>query len=138
MNIGTMLKDVLTSLVQRPVTEKYPFERRPVPARLRGMVTWDRQKCIGCGLCSRDCPAKAIELHVLDRKAKRFVMHYRVGRCLFCAQCVQSCPSGALSMSNQRWELAALCKEPFDVYYGEDADVKAVMANLPGPDDPAG
>ncbi len=135
MNFATMLKDVLTSLVHPPVTEKYPFERQPVPARLRGMLTWDPEKCTGCELCTRDCPAEAIELYILDRKAKRFVLHYRVDRCLFCAQCVNSCARGALSMSNEQWELAALCKEPFDIHYGEDADVKAVLAGLVEPED---
>jgi formate hydrogenlyase subunit 6/NADH:ubiquinone oxidoreductase subunit I len=126
MTIGTMLRDVLTSLVRRPVTEKYPFERQPVPDRLRGMVVFDPEGCIGCDLCTRDCPSDAIELSVLDRKAKRFVMHYQIDRCLFCAQCVSSCPRTGLSMSNERWELAALCREPFDIYYGRDEDVKDV------------
>jgi formate hydrogenlyase subunit 6/NADH:ubiquinone oxidoreductase subunit I len=135
MSVGTMLKDVLTSLVRPPVTEKYPFERRPVPARLRGMVTWDAEKCTGCELCTRDCPAQALQLFVFDRKARRYVMHYQVDQCLFCAQCVQSCPQGALSMSNERWELAALCKDPFDVNYGDDEDVKAVLADRTEPDD---
>jgi formate hydrogenlyase subunit 6/NADH:ubiquinone oxidoreductase subunit I len=135
MNIGLMLGDVLTSLVHRPVTERYPFERQPVPSRLRGRVLWDPVKCIGCRLCVKDCPAEALELHVLDRKTKRFVMHYRVGRCLFCAQCTFTCPVDALSLSNQQWELAALSKEPFDIYYGEDADVRAVLAGSTGSDD---
>jgi formate hydrogenlyase subunit 6/NADH:ubiquinone oxidoreductase subunit I len=133
MNIATMLRDVLTSLVQPPVTERYPFERQQVPTRLRGMLTWDPEKCIGCGICVRNCPSEALELNVVDRKEKRFVMRYRVDRCLFCAQCVISCPRGALAMSNERWELAALSKEPFDVYYGDEADVKTVLADLADP-----
>jgi formate hydrogenlyase subunit 6/NADH:ubiquinone oxidoreductase subunit I len=127
-----MLQDVLTSLVHRPVTERYPFERQPVPSRLRGKVLWDATKCIGCGLCVKNCPAEALELYVLDKKAKRFVMRYHVDRCLFCAQCTYTCPRGALSLSNQQWELAALSKEPFDVYYGEEADVQAVLAGAAG------
>jgi formate hydrogenlyase subunit 6/NADH:ubiquinone oxidoreductase subunit I len=133
MNIAAMLKDVLTSLVHRPVTEKYPFEQQPVPARLRGMVVFDPAQCTGCGLCTRDCPSEAIELFVLDRKERRCVMHYRVDRCLFCAQCVNSCPRNGLSMSN-KWELAALCREPFEIYYGEDADVQALLASHVEPD----
>ena len=128
MTIGGMLRDVLTSLVHHPVTERYPFERQPVPSRLRGEVLWDAAKCIGCGLCVKNCPAEALQLYVLDRKAKRFVMRYHVDRCLFCAQCANTCPRGALSLSDQQWELAALSKEPFDVYWGEDADVQAVLA----------
>jgi formate hydrogenlyase subunit 6/NADH:ubiquinone oxidoreductase subunit I len=134
MNVGTMLKDVLTSLVRPPVTEKYPFERRPAPARLRGMLTWEPEQCTGCGLCTRDCPARAIELIVIDRKTRRYVMHYHVDQCLFCAQCVKSCARGALAMSNERWELAALSREPFDVHYGDKADVQAAMADVTDPD----
>jgi formate hydrogenlyase subunit 6/NADH:ubiquinone oxidoreductase subunit I len=130
-----MLQDVLISLVHRPVTERYPFERQPVPSRLRGKVLWDAAKCIGCGLCVKNCPAEALELHVLDKKAKRFVMRYHVDRCLFCAQCTYTCPRDALSLSNEQWELAALSKEPFDVYYGEEADVQAVLAGAAGTDD---
>jgi formate hydrogenlyase subunit 6/NADH:ubiquinone oxidoreductase subunit I len=127
-----MLKDVLTSLVQPPVTERYPFERPRVPTRLRGLLTWDREKCVGCGLCVRVCPAEAIELTVIDKKEKRFVQHYYLDRCLLCAQCVYSCPTSALAMSNEKWELAALKKEQFDVYYGEHADVQAAMASHAG------
>jgi NAD(P)H-quinone oxidoreductase subunit I len=133
MNFGTMLKDVLTSLVQPPATEKYPFERQPVPTRLRGMLTWNREKCTGCGLCVRDCPSNALDLTVIDRKQKRFVMRYQVDRCLFCAQCVSSCPQDALAMSNERWELAALSKEPFDTYWGDDSDVDTVLAERTAP-----
>ncbi len=123
-----MLKDTLTSLVKRPATEKYPFERQSVPARLRGMVTWDRQKCTGCGICVKDCPARALDLTVIDRKQKRFLMRYAIDRCIFCAQCVQSCPQDALSMSSEEWELAALDKAPFTVCWGDDDDVEGAVA----------
>ena len=74
MKIGVMFSDITTSLFQRPITEKYPFERREAPERLRGHLIWNSEKCTGCGLCATDCPANAIEMHVLDRKTKRFVL----------------------------------------------------------------
>lgn len=113
MKLGSMLKDISTALVQRPVTEKYPFVRRPVPDRLRGRLVWNPTACTGCGLCATDCPAKAIELLVLDKKAKRFVMTYHVDRCTFCAQCVQSCRQGCLQMATEDWELAAYQRDDF-------------------------
>jgi formate hydrogenlyase subunit 6/NADH:ubiquinone oxidoreductase subunit I len=125
-----MLKDVLRSFAQRPVTEKYPFEKTPAPDRLRGKLVWNPEKCSGCCLCSKDCPSNAIELITLDKKAKRFVMRYHADRCTFCAQCVQNCRFECLSMSDTDWELAALTKQPFDVYYGKEDDVKAVLAKL--------
>jgi formate hydrogenlyase subunit 6/NADH:ubiquinone oxidoreductase subunit I len=130
MRFATMLKDVLRSFVQRPITEKYPFEKTPAPDRLRGKLVWNPEKCSGCCLCSKDCPSDAIELITLDKKAKRFVMRYHADRCTYCAQCVQNCRFECLSMSNTDWELAALAKQPFDVYYGKEDDVNAVLAKL--------
>ncbi len=57
-----------------------------------------------------DCPANAIQVTMLDRKAKRFVMDYYIDRCAFCGQCTQSCRHGAISMSSHEWELAKLDK----------------------------
>lgn len=134
MKIGAMLGDVTSSLFHSPVTEKYPFERRSTPERLRGLLQWNPEHCIGCGLCAKDCPANAIEMIVLDKESKRFVLHYHADRCTFCAQCVHSCRHGCLEMSSDLWELAALNKEPFGLYYGDGNDVEAVLAGCADPD----
>lgn len=140
MKLATMLKDVGVSLFRRPVTERYPFTRQPTPARLRGQLQYHPEKCTGCELCVMDCPAGAIELIVLDKKAKRFVLRYYVDRCTFCAQCVQSCRHGCLEMSDSDWELAALGREAFTLYFGEDENVGEVLAGSaqPGAGRPAG
>jgi formate hydrogenlyase subunit 6/NADH:ubiquinone oxidoreductase subunit I len=130
MKFAMMLKDVLRSFVQSPITEKYPFVKKPAPDRLRGKLTWNPEKCSGCCLCSKDCPSNAIELITIDKKAKRFVMRYHEDRCTYCVQCVQNCRFECLGMSSSDWEMAALTKAPFDVYYGKDDDVNAVLAKL--------
>ncbi len=138
MRIGAMLSDVSTSLFRRPVTEKYPFERLAAPARLRSLLQWSSGTCTGCNLCAKDCPANAIEVLVLDKKAKRFVLRYHVDRCTFCAQCVHSCRQGSLEMAHDRWELAALSKEAFLLHYGDPSDVELVLATgAPEPARPA-
>jgi formate hydrogenlyase subunit 6/NADH:ubiquinone oxidoreductase subunit I len=135
MKIGTMLRDVSTSLFRKPVTERYPFERRAAPNRLRGKLEWDPEKCIGCGLCVTDCPANALELIVLDKKEKQFVLVYHMDRCTFCAQCVQSCRHECLAMLADEWELAALNKDAFKLLFGEEANVARVLAGTALPDD---
>jgi formate hydrogenlyase subunit 6/NADH:ubiquinone oxidoreductase subunit I len=75
-----------------------------------------------------DCPAAAIEIIVLDKKAKRFVLRYHLDRCTFCAQCVYSCKQGSLKLSNNVWELAALSKGPFTTYSGSDEDIAEVKS----------
>jgi formate hydrogenlyase subunit 6/NADH:ubiquinone oxidoreductase subunit I len=134
MKIGAMLSDVVVSFVRRPITEKYPFERRDTPERLRGHLLWDPENCTGCGLCVKDCPANAIEMFVLDKANKQFVLRYHVDRCTFCAQCVDSCRQDCLAMSSDQWELAAFDRDSFVVYYGDEHDVERVLAGLAEPD----
>ncbi len=64
----------------------------PVPADLRGKLSYDRDKCIGCKLCVRVCPANVIEFLPESKKIRIYV-----ARCTFCAQCVDACPVDALA-----------------------------------------
>lgn len=128
MKLGAMFSDIFHGLFTRPVTERYPFLRQPAPVQLRGNLLYDPSKCVGCQLCVKDCPSDAIELITLDKAAKRFVLRYHVDRCTFCAQCVKNCRFDCLEMSSEQWELAALDKEPFSVYYGSETDIQTVMA----------
>lgn len=128
MKIGSMLKDLLVSFFSAPVTEKYPFERPETAERFRGKLYFDPAKCTGCNLCSKDCPAHALEIEIIDRAAKRFVARYNVDRCIYCAQCVQSCKFKCIGMSSEDWELASLHKALFVVNYGKEEDIAALLA----------
>lgn len=132
MRIGAMLGDVVRSLVHKPFTEIYPFQRYQTPDRLRGSLNFQPEKCSGCGICGKDCPAKAIDLITMDKKNKKFVIRYHIDRCTFCAQCVKSCNFKCLAMSSDQWELAALGRNPFTVYYGNEAEVQSYLAQVAG------
>ncbi len=132
MKIATMFSDIWQSLWQRPVTQKYPFERTAVPERLRGKLHYNSEKCTGCALCNKDCPANAIEIITIDKKEKRFVMKYHADRCTYCAQCLESCRFSCLNLSDEEWELAATTKEPFTIYYGTDDDLRTFMDKFAG------
>lgn len=138
MGIGALLGDVVRSLFSKPATEQYPFVRYAAPDRLRGKLVYDPEKCSGCQLCIKDCPSNAIELLVVDKKAKKFVMRYHADRCVYCAQCVDNCRFECLSMSNEQWELASTDKAAFEVMYGKDEDIEYLLqrAAQPGADEP--
>jgi formate hydrogenlyase subunit 6/NADH:ubiquinone oxidoreductase subunit I len=128
VNISTMLHDLFQSLLSKPATEPFPNPEPNEPERLRGKLHWDPERCTGCQLCIKDCPADALKLFTIDKKAKEFVMRYDVGRCTFCAQCVENCRFDCISMSNTEWALASESKAPFIIYYGDEAHVEQVLA----------
>ncbi len=106
-----LLREVIVSLFKRPSTKEYPFEKLEVPETLRGKMHVDFDKCISCGLCSRNCPSKAIELvEVSGKKAPCF--HFDT--CVFCYLCVEVCPRNAILPSNA-FELATMKKSNLEV-----------------------
>ena len=133
MKIGTMLKDVFESFFKKNVTQLYPFEKTDTPHGFRGNLQYNPAACNGCCLCVKDCPSKAIELITLDRAAKRFVLKYHMDRCIYCGQCVVNCKFKCMGMSSEDWELAALDKQAFEVYYGNENDVAGFLEGLAHP-----
>ena len=53
----------------------------------------DLEKCIGCGICSKVCPAATIEM----ANAKANIL---LDGCRGCAACEQRCPVYAIKMTN--------------------------------------
>jgi len=131
MKIGSMIGDILSSLFKKPATVEYPFEKLPTPERYHGKLSWQPEKCTGCQLCIKDCPADALELLVVDKVNKRFVMRYDMDKCTYCAQCIQVCRFNCFNMNENDWELASIQKQPFTVYYGREEDVEFILAKKP-------
>jgi len=66
------------------------------------LLKLDREKCIGCDLCSAVCPQEAIELlpGVLEegKLLQRPTVDIDPQKCNFCGECVLVCPVNALHM----------------------------------------
>ncbi|MGE5581289.1 MAG: 4Fe-4S dicluster domain-containing protein [Bacillota bacterium] len=101
---GKIFPEVFASLGKPPATVKYPFEKAVVPEDFRGRIAFNSQNCIGCKMCMRDCPAKAINIEKVGED-KVFKANFSLDHCIYCAQCVDSCPRKALSITPQ-FELA--------------------------------
>ena len=132
MTIGTMFQDIVESFFKKHATQLYPGERTAPPLRYRGVLSYTPSGCTGCSLCVKDCPSDAIELIILDRAAKKYVVKYHMDRCIYCGQCVVNCKFKCIGMSNQDWEHASL-NQDFMVYYGRDEEIAKYVECLTPP-----
>lgn len=64
----------------------------------------DTAKCIGCGLCGKDCPAGNIK--VTDKKAV-----IKTQECIKCGHCSAVCPKAAITLTNFEEKPAELNKK---------------------------
>ena len=77
-------KMTLGGLFKKPETLMYPVETKTPPAGLKGHVVNDVDRCILCGICQKDKPART---WTIDRF-----------RCVQCGSCVRECPKDCLTM----------------------------------------
>lgn len=114
------------NMVRPKFTMEYPEEKFIPPPSYRGrpVLVLDEtgeERCVACGLCSRVCPALAIEVQAAEteREKERYPEKFEINmlRCIFCGLCEEVCPEEAIVMSKD-YELAFTNRE--DAIYGKD------------------
>jgi formate hydrogenlyase subunit 6/NADH:ubiquinone oxidoreductase subunit I len=108
---SNIARRAFSSIFKKSATQKYPFVKASVADGFRGKQIFDIEKCISCGLCSKDCPANAIEMIDVEGK-KRPLFH--LDRCVFCYQCADTCPKKAIQPTSM-FELACIDKKTLEL-----------------------
>ncbi|MFA7361002.1 MAG: NADH-quinone oxidoreductase subunit NuoI [Candidatus Kapaibacterium sp.] len=107
-------------------TRQYPEEKWKTPSSFRGrpvLVLENNgvERCVACGLCSRVCPALAIEVQAneTDLEKERYPEKFEINmvRCIFCGFCEEVCPEEAIIMSDD-YELVFNSQE--EAIFGKD------------------
>lgn len=99
-------------------TRQYPEEKWIPPAAFRGRPVLveenGKERCVACGLCSRVCPALAIEVQAGETELtkERYPVKFEINmlRCIFCGLCEEACPEEAIIMSKE-YELTFFSQE---------------------------
>jgi NADH-quinone oxidoreductase subunit I len=120
------LSVTLKQMFKPRFTMEYPEVKFDPPASYRGRPVLvqeenGEERCVACGLCSRVCPALAIEIQAdeTDREKERFPKVFEINmlRCIFCGFCEEVCPEEAIVMSKD-YELAFHNRD--EAIYGKD------------------
>ena len=109
---GTRPDAIDDSMSEGITTLQYPEQKRPYPARFRGLHRLTHRqdgspRCVACLCCSTACPAQCIYIeageyeqadkrHGYERYPVKFVIDEL--RCIFCGYCVEACPCDAIRM----------------------------------------
>ncbi|OGU57715.1 MAG: NADH-quinone oxidoreductase subunit I [Ignavibacteria bacterium GWF2_33_9] len=105
--IAKGLASTFGAMFKPKFTRSYPEEKMIPSPSYRGrpvlVLEEDGGRCVACGLCSRVCPALAIEVQPdeTDKEKERFPKLFEINmlRCIFCGFCEEVCPEEAIVMS---------------------------------------
>lgn len=112
-------------MVKPSFTRQYPEEKFHPEASYRGRPVLVNEefgeRCVACGLCSRVCPAIAIEVQAgpTEKEKERYPEKFEINmlRCIFCGYCEEACPEEAIVMSRD-YEL--VFDDVDDAIFGKD------------------
>jgi len=116
--IAKGMASTFKAMFEPKFTRSYPEEKMTPSPSFRGrpvlVLEEDGERCVACGLCSRVCPALAIEVQAgeTDREKERFPKLFEINmlRCIFCGYCEEVCPEEAIVMSKD-YELVFTSQE---------------------------
>src|SRR4030065_1744005 len=116
----------LRTMFKPKFTMEYPEVRFDPSGSYRGRPVLVQEengveRCGACGLCSRVCPALAIEVQAAETELEkeRYPVKFEINmlRCIFCGFCEEVCPEEAIVMSKD-YEMAFTNRE--EPMYGKD------------------
>jgi formate hydrogenlyase subunit 6/NADH:ubiquinone oxidoreductase subunit I len=92
-----------------------------------GIPIIDKEKCTGCGLCTIDCPTKALTISQ-NGESDTYQILFRQETCNACGVCKKSCPENCLRLE-QRHEPSKTDKKAKVIF--EDKISRCIGCGIP-------
>lgn len=95
------VKEAVTQLFSKPSCDMYPFVPSEAAPKYRGRISYDPDKCLGCGMCERVCSGGAIT-RVIEEvpEGQKITLTFNLGSCTFCATCADFCSTKAITLTD--------------------------------------
>lgn len=113
ITVKHFFKNVLTRADVETI--QYPEEKKPYPARTRGLHRLMQRddgsvRCVACMCCPTVCPANCITIipaETSDKKVEKYPAVFEIDelRCVVCGLCVEACPCDAIRMDTGKHAL---------------------------------
>lgn len=98
-------------MFSKPSCDMYPFKESIAAEGYRGRISYDPDKCIGCGMCERVCAGGAISRTLEEvEEGTKITLTFNLGSCTFCAHCKDFCTHGAIQLT-QDYHMVATKEE---------------------------
>ena len=112
------MKLTISQMFKPKFTIQYPEQKFTPPSSFRGRPVLVEEngveRCVACGLCSRVCPALAIEVQASETELakERYPIKFEINmvRCIFCGLCEEACNFCAIKMT-PKYEFSTIHKE---------------------------
>jgi NADH-quinone oxidoreductase subunit I len=98
-----------TTIFKRPVTIRYPKQKRELEEGFRGRHAFVRnpetgkENCVACTKCAQVCPSQCIyiDYSINDDTSSRVLIKYEIDalRCIYCGYCEEVCPVNAIVLT---------------------------------------
>ncbi len=104
-------------------TFQFPKERKPVPERFRGVLSFHPEICISCEMCVRVCPSDVISMEWVrnEETKKKDLTWYQIdfAKCNVCRLCEEACPTKVKSVHHSNeYEVTFDNRKDFLVKWG--------------------
>lgn len=96
------LSEGVINIFKKPLTEETNIEDIKVAEKYRGKLTFDKDVCIGCGLCIRVCSGNAITKSIkVVEDGQEITMTFDMSSCTFCGLCQDFCSKKAIILTEE-------------------------------------